>query len=199
MKKFSKLDTEPIKKETETDNDNVLFNGDVIKVISYKGWEFVSEPHNVVILPYLRDEGYVLLRHEFVPTYQYFYKDFDNYQNITNFLTCVSGTVEKGETLQNAIRRELYEETGIVLSSMFDIELGKNLFVSKGNVSQYHTCILEIRYNDFRLVPPKGDGSEAENKSQTIKISLGDLDNIKTHDLITEYLITKFKLQYNIK
>lgn len=197
VKKFSKLDIESEKEQKDT--DDVVYNGENIKIVKYKGWDIVSEPHMVVVLPYLRDEGYVLLRHEYIPTYQYYYKDFDNYQNITNFLTCVSGTVEKGESLQNTIRRELYEETGIILSNMYNIEIDKNLFVSKGSCTQYHTCILEMRYNDFRLVQPKNDGSSEENKSQTIKISLGDLNNIKTHDLITEYLITKFKLQYNLK
>lgn len=197
VKKFSKLDIETNKNEKEV--DNIVYNSDSLKVVKYKNWDIVLEPNMVIILPYLRDEGYVLLRHEYIPTYQYFYKDVDNYKNITNFLTCISGSIEKGETLQNAIRRELYEETGIILSDMYNIEIDKNIFVSKGNCTQYHICMLELRYNDFRLVPPKGDGSTEENKSQTIKISLGDLDNIKTHDLITEYLITKFKLQYGLK
>jgi len=58
---------------------------------------------------------------------------------------------------------------------------------------------IRIRYNDYKLVKPKSDGSEFENLSKTIQISLGDIDDIKTHDLITEYMLTKFKLEYNIK
>lgn len=197
IKKFSKIDT--VAPENTVDIDNTLFKGEHLKVVSYKDYEIVLEPHMVVILPYLRDEGYVLLRHEYIPTYQYYYKDVDQLKNVTNFLTCISGKVEKGEDIKNAIRRELHEEAGIVLSNMYDIEKGKSLFVSKGNASQYHICILEIRYNDFRLVPATNDGTQSESKSQTIKISLGDLDNIKTHDLVTEYLITKFKAQYNLK
>jgi len=97
----------------------------------------------VVILPYLRDDGFILLRHEYVPTYQYFYRDSNDYKNITNFLTVVTGQIEQNESLENCVRRELYEETGIVLSSLYKVEIDKHLFLSKGNVAQYHTCLLE--------------------------------------------------------
>ena len=196
--KFTNIEKTSGTTEAKPDN-NIKFKGDYIKIVNYKNYEIVSEPHMVVILPYLRDEGFILLRHEYIPTYQYFYKDNLDYNSITNFLTVVSGTIEKDETLENCVRRELYEETGIVLSNMYQIEMDKHLFLSKGNVAQYHTCLLEIRYNDYKVVNPKSDGSESEALSKTIKISLGDLDNIKTHDLITEYMITKFKLEYKLK
>lgn len=196
--KFTNIEKTSGTTQSEQNND-VKFKGDYLKVIGYKNYEFVSEAHMVVILPYLRDEGFVILRHEYVPTYQYFYKDSNDYKGITNFLTVVTGTIEKGESLENCVRRELYEETGIVLSNLYKPEIDKNLFLSKGNVAQYHTCFLELRYNDYKVVPPKSDGSEEENLSKAIKISLGDIDEIKTHDLITEYMITKFKLDYNIK
>jgi 8-oxo-dGTP pyrophosphatase MutT (NUDIX family) len=196
--KFTNIEKMSGSTKSEQDPD-VKYKGDVLKVIGYKDYEFVSEAHMVVILPYLRDEGFILMRHEYVPTYQYFYKDSVDYKTITNFLTVVTGTVEQGESLENCVRRELYEETGIVLSNMYKPEIDKHLFLSKGNVAQYHTCFVELRYNDYKLVNPKGDGSESERLSKTVKISLGDLDEIKTHDLITEYMLTKFRLDYNIK
>ena len=197
--KFTNIEKTSSTTNSEEKDTNIKFKGDYLKVIGYKNFEFVSEAHMVVILPYLRDEGFILLRHEYIPTYQYFYKDSIDYKTITNFLTVVTGAVEEGESLSNAVRRELYEETGIVLSNLYKIEIDKNLFISKGNVSQYHTCILELRYNDYKLVNPKSDGTEEEDLSKTIKISLGDFDDIKTHDLITEYMLTKFRLEYNIK
>lgn len=197
--KFTNIEKTSGTTKTEQQDNDVKFKGDYLKVIGYNNFEFVSEAHMVVILPYLRDDGFILLRHEYVPTYQYFYKDSVEYKHITNFLTIITGTVEKGESLENTVRRELYEEAGVVLSNMYKVELDKHLFLSKGNVSQYHTCIVELRYNDYKLVTPKTDGSEEEKLSKTIKISLGDLDEVKTHDLITEYMLTKFKLDYNIK
>ena len=195
--KFSKLEKEgPTAPE---DKPNVVHQGEYLNIINYKDYEFVSESDMVIMLPYLRDEGYVLLRHEYIPTYQYYYRKSDDYKHITNFVSAVSGTVEKNESIENALRRELYEETGIVLSNLYKIEFGKHLFLSKSNVAKYHICILELRFNDYKVVPPKHDGSKEERLSKTIRVSLGDLDDIKTHDLITEYVLTKFKLEYNIK
>lgn len=193
--KFSKLDKLPKENKSES---SIVYDG-YIKVVQYKDYEFTKESDMVIILPYLRDEGYVLLRHEPIPTYQYYYRNLDDYKNITHFLTCISGTIEKGEKIENTVRRELYEEAGIVLSSMYQINFDKHLFVSKGNSTKYHICLLELRYNDFKLTKAPGDGTESEKQSKTVKISLGDLDNLRTHDLITDYLITKFKLQYNLK
>lgn len=194
MDKFSN-----IKKGKQKDMGSVekpLYKGNVIDVVGYKDWEFVKEGDMVAVLPYLRDESSIILRHEWIPTYQYHYKGHNDYKNVTHFLTTLTGTIESGESLKNTVRRELYEEAGIVLSNAYDVEIDKHLFLSKGNVAQYHTCFVELRYNDFKLTAPKGDGSEAEKISTSVKISLGDIDELKTHDLITEYMLTKFKLDY---
>lgn len=195
--KFTKLEKEGPK--TPTDKPDIIFQSDYINLIKYKDYEFVSESDMVIMLPYLRDEGHILLRHEYIPTYQYYYRNSDEYKHITNFVSAISGTVEKNESIENALRRELYEEAGIVLSNMYKVDFDKHLFLNKSNVSKYHICLLELRYNDYKVVPPKHDGSKEEELSKTIKISLADIDEIRTHDLITEYVLTKFKLEYNIK
>jgi 8-oxo-dGTP pyrophosphatase MutT (NUDIX family) len=194
MDKFSNI--QKGKRKESDDTEKLLYNGNVINVIGFKDFEFVKEKDMVVVLPYLRDESSIILRHEWIPTYQYHYKDHNDFKRVTHFLTTLTGSVEPGESIENTVRRELYEEAGIVLSNMYQIDIDKHLFTSKGNVTQYHTCILELRYNDFKLTPPKGDGSYGEKISNSIRISLGDLDEIRTHDLITEYMLTKFKLDY---
>jgi len=194
MDKFSNI-KKGQKKDMEL-SDKTLYKGNTLSIVGYKDWEFVKEGDMVAVLPYLRDEASIILRHEWIPTYQYHYKNHNDYKKVTHFLTTLTGTVEAGETLQNTVRRELYEEAGIVLSNAYSVEMDKHLFLSKGNVTQYHTCIVEIRYNDFRLTAPKGDGSVGEKLSSSVKISLGDIDELRTHDLITEYMLTKFKLDY---
>lgn len=196
MDKFTKLQ-KGIKKENKNE-PKIKYDG-YLKVIEYKDYEFVDEKDMVIILPYLRDESQIILRHEYVPTYQYHYRNSNDYKSITNFLTVISGSVEVGETLKNAVRRELYEEAGIVLSSMYDIDIEKSLFISKGNCGQYHICLLEMRYNDFKVTRPPGDGSVSESLSRSIKISLGDIDEVRTHDLITDYMLNLFKLKYMSK
>lgn len=194
MNKFSKVlkgEVKINKEETE-----LKYDGTYLKVVGYNQSEFVKEDDVVVILPYLVDEASILMRSEYVATYQYFYKNYNEYKHITNFLTIISGTVKTGESLKNTVRRELYEEAGVVLSSMYDFDIEKSMFMTKGNVSRYHVCILELRYNDFKVTTPPTDGTKSEKLSKTLKIGLGDLDELRTHDLITEYMLTKFKLEY---
>jgi len=194
MNKFSKV----IKGEQSLQaqaKEELKYDGKY-KIIDYKGYEIVKESDIVIVLPYFIDEAAIVLRHEAVPTFQYFYKDLKDYKHVTNFLTILSGRVEPGENIKNTVRRELYEEAGIVLSSTYDFDIEKSVFMTKGNVGRYHMVILELRYNDFKLVSPPGDGSHLEKISRTLKIGLGDIDSLKTHDLITEYMITKFKLEY---
>jgi len=193
MDKFTKL--QKGEQKVKKNEPEIKYDG-YLKVIDYKKWEFIKDNDMVIILPYLRDESQIILRHEYIPTYQYHYRNSNDYKNITNFLTVVSGTVKNGETLQNTVRRELYEETGIVLSSMYNIDIEKNLFISKSDCGQYHICFVELRYNDFKITRPPGDGTEGEKLSHSIKISLGDIDEIRTHDLITDYMLTLFKLKY---
>lgn len=194
MNKFSKVlkgEVKINKEETE-----LKYDGTYLKVVGYNQSEFVKEDDVVVILPYLVDEASILMRSEYVATYQYFYKKYNEYKHITNFLTVISGTVKTGESLKNTIRRELYEEVGVVLSSLYDFDIEKSMFMTKGNVGRYHVCILELRYNDFKVTTPPTDGTKSEKLSKTLKIGLGDLDELRTHDLITEYMLTKFKLEY---
>jgi 8-oxo-dGTP pyrophosphatase MutT (NUDIX family) len=192
MDKFTNI----IKNQKPEEKPIIKYDG-YVKVYSYKDWEILGENDMIIVLPYLVDEGYILLRNEFIPTYQWSYKDI--YKNSTNFLTILSGTMEDGETPDKTIRRELYEEAGIVLSNMVDLEIEKPLHVSKGSFTKYHTCILELRYNDFKLTKPVGDGSKSESLSKTIKVSLGDIDDLIYHDTITELMILKFKQKYNLK
>lgn len=188
MKKFTKL----IKEKTDTEEPELKYDG-YLKVIAHKEYEFVSENDVVVIMPYFEDEGFIILRHEPIPTYQYRYRDSNEFKNVTHFLTVVSGTVEKGETIKNTVRRELYEETGVVLSELYDFEIERDLFMSKGNSAKYYTCFLKIRRNEYRMAKAPGDGSENEKNSTNLQVNISEIDSIKTHDLITEYMVSKFK------
>lgn len=195
MQKFTKI----MKEDSKSNEPELKYDGYLkIKAVKQEDYdyEFVVEDDVVVIIPYFEDDGFILLRHEPIMTYQYRYKDSKEFKNVTHFLTVVSGTVEKGETLINTVRRELYEETGVVLSDLYQFKIDKDLFMSKGNSAKYYTCFLKIGRNDYRVTTPPSDGSVNEKNSKTLQISISDLESIKAHDLITEYMITKFKSEY---
>jgi 8-oxo-dGTP pyrophosphatase MutT (NUDIX family) len=194
MDKFSKLN---LNNEINLEENSGKTGS--IKIINYKEWDFVEEKDMVAILPYFVDDGYIYLRLEPVPTYQYGYRNDQQYKNMEKFLTVISGKIDDGENPKNTVRRELYEESGVVLNSLVDIELTKPLFLNKGNCAKYYLCLLELRYNDYRQTTPKTDGTKEEKNSKIMKIDVGYLDDIKTHDLMTELILDKLRLSLKPK
>lgn len=193
MDKFTTVQKRP---EEKQEND-ILFNGKYIDVLSYQDHEFISENDTIAILPYFKDEGFILMRHEYNLAYQYKLKDFENYRNTTNFLSCITGTVEANESIIQAVRREFYEEAGIVLSEFYPLEIEKKFFKTKNSVSTYYPFLLEINNNEYKSTSIVGDGTKDEEFSRTIKIDVQDLDQIQTFDMITEYLLLRLKNEYN--
>lgn len=195
MEKFTKVKKAQAQ-QIQKDQDSVVYDG-YFKVIKQDEYEFTEESDCVVCLIYVKDEGYLLMRSEPVPAWSYKHKN-DVQKLSGQFLTVVSGTIEEGETPQACLRRELYEEAGLVLNEFYQFEIEGPFFRSKATSARFYTCLLELNYNEYKMVAAPGDGSKSEKLSKTIKISLGDIDKIKCNDMISQYLITKLKKEYNL-
>lgn len=195
MEKFTKIKKSQ-EKEIQKEKDSIVYDG-YIKVIKKNDWEFTIEKPSIVCLVYVKDEGYILMRSEPIIPWQYDMRN--NIQQISgHFLTLISGTIEDNEVPQECLRRELYEESGIVLNEFKQLNIEGPFYASKGTTYKFYTCLLELNYNDYKLVAAPGDGSIAEKLSKNIKISISDLDKIKINDMISKYLIEKMKNEYNL-
>jgi 8-oxo-dGTP pyrophosphatase MutT (NUDIX family) len=188
MEKFSKLKP---KSEFSEEKDNLLFSNKYMKVIDYEDWSIIKESDFVVCIPYLIESNQIILRHEYIPTFKYV--DGQEFH-----ITVLSGSIEMGESPERAILRELEEEAGIVISPEYKIEFMKPLFISKGNASKYHPCIIQLTERDYHEVIAKGDGSYAEKRSKSVKIDTKYINSINASDLITEYMILNIKDYLNI-
>lgn len=188
MEKFTQIKDTPITPEDET-----LYKGKYLDVISYKDTEILQLKDKVAILPYFRDEATFLMRLEYTPAYQYKNRDKSNLKRITNYLTVITGAIEEGETPEQTIRRELYEEGGIVLNNLYPFEVEGPFFTDKYNTSQMWLCLLELPVNSYRQIKPPTDGSVSEKLSKCIKVSVGDVAQIVNNDLITRHMITMLK------
>ena len=193
MDKFSKIQTiQPVPEETE------LYSSNHMEIVKFRDGEVIKENDTVAILPYFKYEGTLLMLSEYIQAYQYRNKQQQSLKQVTNYLSVITGSIEEGESVEKAIRRELYEEGGVILNNLYQIEYLGPFFKTKRHSSQVYLCILELNVNDFKQTRPPGDGSKSEKLSKTIKISLGDIDNLNINDLYTHNLLNILKNEYNL-
>lgn len=190
MKPFSKL--KPNGEDTSRKNKNVVYSAGRVDVVEYDGWTFINDMDMVVCLIYLIEENKFLLRMEYIPPFKF--KDSDEY-----FLTAIGGSMEMGESPETALLREIEEEAGIVIRPDFKIEFMKPLFVSKSNSAKYYPSIITLTERDYHEVKPTGDGSKYEDMSKTVKIDMQYINSVNPSDIVTQYLVDKFKEYMNLK
>jgi len=182
MDKFSKLEKKkPKKAEAEE-----LFDGGYLKIVKKDNWTFLTESDNACVLPILLDENKILVRMEVVTPFKY--RDKNDYH-----LTCISGTIEEGETPEQCIKRELEEEAGIVLRSNVVIEVYDALYKSKTQSSKFHLCVLPLNSYSYDEVIAKGDGSKEEAISKTVEVNIDNIDQLNPSDVVTALLISEAK------
>ena len=190
MEKFSKL--RPKNEFNEPDED-IVYQDEKLKVVKFENWSVIKEKDCIVCIPYLIESNQMVLRYEYIPTFKYV--DGQEYH-----ATLVCGGIETGETPKMALLRELEEEAGIVLREDFSIEEElKPLFISKGHTNKYYPFILPLNERDYHEVIAKGDGSEEESKSKSVKVDLKYINSVNSSDLITDYMLMKLKEYLNLR
>lgn len=189
MQKFSKIQNEP---QIAPKNAATLWQGSHLKVLALDEWEVVAEKDMVVALPYFVERNEVMVRAEQVPPYQY------REPAHQHFLTLMSGSVEDGESPEQALRRELREEMGIVLTDRFKPEMLGQFMVSKGNTARYHIYILPLMQQHYQQVPATTDGSRSEKKSSNVMVSTRKLKNLSPVDLVTAYVVGAFVAKHQL-
>lgn len=190
MKKFTNLSRQ--KTATKKEKGKSLFKNDYIEILEYNNWNVIKEKDLVVAIPFLIEENKFIIRNEYIPTYEY--TDGQKYN-----LTIMSGGIEEGETPEKALFRELEEEVGLIIKNGYEPEKLKPLFISKGHVNKYHPFILPLTEKDYQEIKAKGDGSQAEKLSKSVKVDIKYIDNLEISDVITGYMLMKFKEHLNVE
>ena len=185
MDKFSKINS----KTEQKPNNNVITDHN-LNIVKHKDSYFIEDQDIIAILPYFVDDGHIFLKVENNPTYQYGYRNDNKYKNAETFLTVITSTIKENESVGNAVRRELFDSAGIVLNQFFPLEISTAKYSHKKNSSKVYLCLLEIRYTDYKQTTAKNNN----DGSKIIKLDLGYLDDIITHDILTELMLNKLKM-----
>lgn len=191
MEKFSKLKPKDDFNLSDNKKDKIVYDGDHFKVVEFEDWQVLKDRDCVVCIPYLIETNQFIIRYEYIPTFKYV--DGQEYH-----VTVVGGGIEIGEDPQKAMIRELEEEAGIVLREDFILEDMKPLFISKSHSNKYYPFIIPLNERDYHEVVARGDGSEIEKISKSVKVDIKYLSNLNSSDLITDYMLMKLKEYLNI-
>lgn len=174
-----------------SNKDVVTYSDDRLKIIKYEDWSIIRAKDSVICIPYLIESNEIILRHEYVPTFKY--AGDQEYH-----VTVIAGGIEYGETPDQAMLRELEEEAGIVLRDDYKLDAEGPIFLCKGIADKFYLYVLPLNERDYHEVVARGDGSVAEEKSKSVKVSAKYIDSLKPSEIITQYMLLKVKDYLNI-
>ena len=186
MDKFTNL-----RPKKDLQKEEILYKGDGFNVVQFEEWPIIQNRDFVICIPYLMEENKIVIREEYIPSYKY-------KEGQQMHLACVGGRIEKGETPEEALIRELQEEAGIVLRDGYKIEFDKPLFVGKESTQKFYPCILPLMEKDFDEITIYGDGSLLEKMSQTAKVDTKFINSMIPSDVVTEFMLMKLKSYLNL-
>jgi len=186
MEKFTELNYD--KEEPE-----VLYDGKYKKIVKIDDWEVTNVGNSVICMPYFEDTMEFVMRREVIPSFKFI--DGEN-----KHLVCVAGIIDDNETADEAVIRELYEETGIVIKSNYSrLKKWRVLFSNKGSTMKIHMYYIPLLRNEYDEVVAPTDGSNYEKLADNVKIHISHLKGLEAADTISSLCVEYLKNELLIK
>lgn len=184
MQKLSKV----LKNESEIEKPPVIiFDNDDIKIIGDGDNNSILQKDKIYILPYLLYNNCILLKEVEIKTFKTRLKNDSRYVNVNKFVKVFDTEVKDNENLNDACRRLLYNDMGILLSSMVDINFETPLFFDDKNTAMNYLVLLKLNDSQYQT-------TMKEKNDMVIKsLNLIDIDIFIPIDIQTKYLIERLK------
>jgi 8-oxo-dGTP pyrophosphatase MutT (NUDIX family) len=189
MDKFTKLKRNDF--EPESKKEDILYKDEHLKLIKFEEYTTLIQKDCVFCVPVLIEKNQILVRKEYIPSYKL--KTGQEFH-----LSFIGGSIEQGETPEEALLREIQEEAGLILRDNFKIEFEKPMFLFKGCSNQCHMSIIFLTENDYEETRPTTDGSKFEKMSQTAKVDFKYITSLIPSDILTQLLILKLSSALNL-
>lgn len=188
MDKFTNL--RPI----EDKAPEILYDGKFKKVARIDGWEVnINDNDSIVVVPYLEDTMEIVMRREVVPPYRFI-------DGEDKHLVCVAGSMEDGETAEETLYREVYEETGLVTKTNYDrLKKWRTMFSNKSSTMVYHLFFMPLRQYEYDEVVAPTDGGEMEKLAENVKIHISHINKITPVDGVSSLCIEYLKKELGLK
>lgn len=154
-------------------------NGDVIE----RSWEVCERPNASAVLVFDRDKGkFIFVRQLRVPVYAM--GEGDGF-----LIEAAAGLIDKGETPEQAARREAREETGY---DVHDIRLVSGMLSAPGLMTEKVFCYVAVAGSSMRVTEGGGLAAEHEDielleltfDEATAMVETGEICDAKTVILI---------------
>jgi len=165
-----------------------LFKGEFANIITpdfAPTYEILHESDIVHVIPIAN--GRIGIRKEWVPPYTL--KDTTGEEK---YYTVISGHIEEGESDSKTALRELLEEAGMKVKDGKVLRIFNNIPVCKSTTMRVSLFIVEV--DEYDIGEPEGDGSIAEEKSETVWVTLSDFQKILSKGNIDLLLVAAYNI-----
>lgn len=174
--------------QSTTQQPESVYKSDYRNLVKIDGWEVDLELNDrAVVLVHFIEQNVILLRREPVPS-------FEHVTGEREHLVMVGGRINDDETPEEAMFRELFEETGIIVKTNYDNHVKwAELFYDKGSTEKCHLYYVPLSQYQYEERPAPTDGSKHEAESQNVKVSIRHINALRPADMVTAYSLELLK------
>lgn len=169
----------------------VIFEADDFQVLNVMGESKVQQKDKIVCLPYFTDKNELLFRYTENHTFNIKRPEIDK------FIKVLTTTINKDESPNDALKRDLEDKFGLILEEQTHVEILPPIYLSEDNTCRIYFCVLPLTIADYEQIVPAED-KKMKMKNNNVSVHINELKNIIVYDLITRYTIDLFKHHYSL-